>query len=471
MDMPTVTETTSPSRGAGPAPSKERAADATRSGRPQLTEQVVHGGAIDRPDRPHGREGAATHVHVHGGAANRVLSKSAQAMLDNLDKHGDVRGPSEGKPDREGTSTAGVTVVETAGAPAPASEPERPAATGEAPTEQPPAGDKPATSEPAKEAPAPDRPVEKPPEPAADPKLTAELERLQAHNRKLVSELEARSGAPALSDRHKALEEIERLTIEDPIGALERLVVMSIGAKDAKEPAVQRFLAGAYGDWTERELKVPMDKAARAEFGSERNKHLIDRDRRDRAAGETSAAEKAKAAERERTVRETVTTLDRQLVDAKHGEKFPHLMKAELLDGITPGQRLFTAIAQGIAAGDWDKVPGDDKLIEHYSTKIDKEYEARDQKLRAHYAPKPTTSTATPPPASEPSKDKAADAPAKADQAGARTITNASASVAPSTPPKETVATAAKDPKPPTFRNEAERRQWLARKWFDEAGT
>jgi hypothetical protein len=468
MEMPTVTETTSPTRSA-PAPSRERSADAARSGRPQLTEQVVHGGAADRPDRPHGRDGAATHVHVHGGAANRVLSKSAQAMLDNLDKHGDVRGPSEGKPDREGTSTKGITVVESAGAPV--TEPEKPVATSDAPTETTPSPDRPATADPAKEAaPAPEKPIEKPAEAAPDPKLTAELDRLREHNRKLVSELETRSAAPALDDRHKALDEIERLTIEDPIGALERLVTLSIGAKDAKDPAVQRFLAGAYGDWTERELKVPMDKAARAAFGTERNKHLIDRDKRDRASGETSAAERAKTAERERVVRDTVTTLDRQLVDGKHGEKFPHLMKAELLDGITPGQRLFTAIAQGIAAGDWDKVPGDDKLVEHYSAKLDKEYQARDQKLRAHYAPAPTTSTATPPPASDPSKDKAADAPSKEVQAGARTLTNASASVAPPTPPKETAATPAKDSKPPTFRNEAERRQYLARKWFDEAG-
>jgi hypothetical protein len=400
-----------------------------------------------------------------------VLSKSAQAMLDNLDKHGDVHGPSEGKPDREGTSTKGVTVVESSGA-QPTSDPpaETPAATGDAPTESPASSDTLATSEPGKETPAPEKPVEKPAEAAPDPKLAAELDRLQAHNRKLVAELEARGAAPALDDRHKALDEIERLTIEDPIGALERLVTLSIGAKDAKDPAVQRFLAGAYGDWTERELKVPMDKAARAAFGTERNKHLIDRDKRDRASGETTAAEKAKIADRERVVRDTVTTLDRQLVDSKHGDKFPHLMKSELLDGITPGQRLFTAIAQGIAAGDWDKVPADDQLVEHYSKKLDKEYETRDQKLRAHYAPKPTTSTATPPPASDTSKDKAADAPSKEVQASARTITNASASVAPPTPPKEAAPTTAKDSKPPTFRNEAERRQWLARKWFDEAG-
>jgi hypothetical protein len=467
MDMPTVTETTVPTRSSGPAPSKERAADAARGGRPQLTEQVVHGSAIDRPDRPHGRDGAATHVHVHGGTANRILSKSAQTMLENLDKHGDVRGASEGKPDREGTSTAGITVVETAGAPAASGDADKPAETGDAPSEQPAASDTPATSEPAKAAAAPA--PEKPAEPAADPKLTAEIDRLQAHNRKLVSELEARSGAPVLDDRHKALDEIERMAIESPIDALERLFTLAIGAKDAKDPAVQRFLAGVYGDWTERELKVPMDRAARAEFGTERNKHLIDRDRRDRSSGETTAAEKSKAAERERTVRDTVSTLDRQLVESKHGDKFPHLMKSELLDGITPGQRLFTAIAQGLAAGDWDKVPPDDKLVEHYSAKIDKEYQTRDQKLRAHYAPAPTTSTATPTPASEPVKDKAADAPSKEVQAGARTITNASASVAPSTPPKEAAAPPAKD-KPPTFRNEAERRQYLARKWFDEAG-
>lgn len=475
MDMPTVTETTSPSRGAGPTPGRERTADAARAGRPQLTESVVHGGAADRPDRPHGRDGAATHVHVHGGGtANRVLSDKARQMLKNLDEHGDINGPGEGKPAREGTSTTGVTVVESAGGKAAA--PEKPATTAETPEKQPAEGDKPATGEPAKDTPPaePEKQAAKPVEaPAApDPKLAAEIERLQTHNRKLVSELEARTGAPVLDDRHKALDEIERSIIPDPIGAMERLFALSIGAKDHTDPRVQKFMAGVYGDWTERELKVPMDRAARAEFGTERNRLLIERDKRDRETGEKSAAEKSKAAERERTVRDTVTTLDRQLVEAKHGEKFPHLMQSELFDGITPGQRLFTAIAQGIAAGDWDKVPGDDKLVEHYSTKLNKELEARDQKLRAHYAPKqPTTSTATPTPASEPSKDKAADAPAQAEQAGVRTITNASASVAPPTPPKEAApAIQPKDDKP-KWRNEAERRVYLARKHFEGVET
>lgn len=469
MDMPTVTETTSPARSA-PAPGRERAADAARAGRPQLTESVVHGGSVDRPDAPKGRDGASTHVHVHGGGpANHRLSDRAKTMLKNLDAHGNIDGPKDGDTARgPGTSATGVTVVETAGAPP--AEPEKPA---DKPDEAP-AGDRPATGEPAAAAPPePEKPVEKPAEPAApDPKLTAEIERLSAHNRKLVSELEARSGAPALDDRHKELDAIEKMAIENPIGALERLFTLTLAAKDVKDPAVQRFMSGVYGDWTERELKVPMDRAARAEFGSERNKHLIDRDRRDRAAGETSAAEKSKAAERERGVRDTVTTLDRQLVDAKHAEKFPHLMQSELFDGITPGQRLFAAIAQGIAAGDWDKVPGDDKLVEHYSAKLNKELEARDQKFRAHYAPKPTTSTATPTPASEPSKDKAADAPSKEVQAGARTITNASASVAPPKPPVAAApATTATDEKPRVFRNEAERRTYLAEKHFGGVST
>lgn len=465
MDMPTISEV--PAGKSAPNQGSDRAADAARAGRPKLTESVVHGGSVDRPDRPKIREGADSHQHVHGGGpANHRLSDRAKQMLKNLDEHGDINGPKEGADKGPGTSTAGVRVVESDGAP-PVGEPEKPA-------DEAPAGGKPAEGEPAKEPAAePEKPAEKAPEPVAaapDPKLMAEIDRLQAHNRKLVSELEARSGAPALDDRHKELDAIERIAIENPIGALERLFTLAIGAKESKDPAVQRFLSGVYGDWTERELKVPMDKAARAEFGTERNKHLIDRDRRERAAGETSAAEKAKAADRERSVRETVTTLDRQLTEAKHGEKFPHLMNPGPFDDISPGQRLFTAIAQGIAAGDWDKVPGDDKLVEHYSAKLNEELKARDHKLRAHYAPKPATSTATPTPASEPSKDKAADAPAKADQAGVRTITNASASVAPPKPPVAAApATTGKDEKPPTFRNEAERRLWLARKHFEDA--
>lgn len=477
MNMPTISEV--PAGKSAPNQGGDRAADAARAGRPKLTESVVHGGSVDRPDRPKVREGADTHAHVHGGGpANHRLSDRAKQMLANLDKHGDINGPKEGAREA-GTSTAGVTVVETAGTPTPASatsaaSTESAAATAETSTEKPAAGDQPATSEPVKETPA--EPAKEPEKAAAAPaepdaKLKADLDRLQTHNRKLVAELEARSSAaPALDDRHKELDAIERMAIENPIGALERLFTLAIGAKESKDPAVQRFLSGVYGDWTEQELKVPMDKAARAAFGTERNKHLIDRDRRERAAGETTAAEKAKAADRERDVRDTVTTLDRQLAESKHGEKYPHLMNSELFDGITPGQRLFTAIAHGIAAGDWDKVPSDDKLVEHYSTKLNKELEARDQKLRAHYAPKSPPSTATPTPASEPSKDKAADAPSKEAQAGVRTITNASASVAPPKPPVATApATTAKDDKTPIFRNEAERRLWLARKHFEDA--
>lgn len=469
MDMPTVTET--PAGKSAPNQGGDRAADAARAGRPKLTESVVHGGSIDRPDRPKIREGADSHVHVHGGGpANHRLSDRARQMLANLDKHGDINGPKEGEDRSAGTSAKGVTVIETAGTPAPA-ETEKPAEAAAAEVDAAKVGEDNAVDAAAKEPPAePEKPVEKPAEPAApDPKLTAELERLQAHNRKLVSELEARSAPPALDDRLKTLDEIERGIIPDPIGSMERLFALAIGAKDHTDPRVQRFMAGVYGDWTERELKIQMDKAARAEFGTERNRLLIERDKRDRDQGAQSAAEKAKAAERERSVRDTVTTLDRQLVEAKHAEKYPHLMNSELFDGISPGQRLFAAIVQGIAAGDWDKVPGDDKLVEHYSMRLNKELEARDQKLRTHYAPKPSTSTATPTPASEPSKDKAADAPAKADQAGVRTITNASASVAPPKPPVAAAATAAKDDKPPTFRNEAERRLWLARKHFEDA--
>lgn len=475
MEMPTIIEVaTGSTRGAGPAPAENsRAADARRAARPHAVDVTVHGAVTDRG---YGRDGADKHVHVHrggGGPAERVFTDRQRQMLANLDKHGDVNGEGSGGA-RAGVSTTGVTVVErVAGAPA---EPEKQAQDGGEPAKEPdPAAAPTATGgEQAKpdDAKPVETPAEKPAAPAApDPKLAAELERLQAHNRRLVAELEHRS-TPQLDDRLRALDEIERGFLENPIASLERMAVIATGAKDADAPEVKRFLAGVYGDWTERELKVPMDRAARAEFGTERNRLLMARDRREREAAAKAGEGRSQAERRQQVVRDTVAQLDRQLAANKHADKFPLLMQAEDLDGITPGQKLYSAIAHGIAAGDWPELPTDDVLVEHYSKQIEKEYAPRDQKLRARYAPKPTPTAATPAQANDSSTEKAADAPAKAEQAGVRTITNASASVAPPAPPKEAAPAAtptAKDDKEPKFRNEAERRVYLARKHFGDA--
>ena len=469
MEQPTVTVSETPHNAQAKAPAENpRAADARRSGRPHETVATVVGAIGERP-KVTSTSGAVHVTNYSKSPTGRSFTEHQQKMLDNLDKFGDVKGKSD---------NAGTTITVREGG--------RPEAAAEAKPEPAPAkpADAPAPAHAAEARPEVkvDAKPEPKPEPAAkvehDPELATRVERLTEHNRRLAAEVEQlRGGRYEPDERLKALDQIEETWTTDPIGALRKLVALNAGLKE-DSPEIDKLLSHAYADWTGVELKVPIDPGKRGEIESARNRLLIERDRRRRDADAAKAKAEAEAEQGKQRVTEQVNSLGQRLKAETHETKFPLLMEhSQMFDGLRPEQLLFSVIRRGIAAGEFDKDTPDDKLIAHYSAEIEKYYQPRYAKLEDHFKAKlephfkekfaTTTSapsTATPAQASESRTEPAADT----HQAGVRTITNASASVAPPAPPAAATPPAKNDTPPPKFRNEDERRRHYARLRFGD---
>lgn len=466
MEQPTITVSETPHNPAAKVPAENpRAADARRSGRPHEVVATVVGAIGERP-KVTSSSGAVHVTNYSKGPTGRSFTDHQKKMLENLDKFGDVKG------DNAGTT---VTVREgqrAEAAPEPKAEPPKASVKTDEPAVGAAAPEQPKTE--AKSEAKPEPPVEAKP----DAELSARVERLTEHNRKLAADLEqARGGRFEPDERLKTLDQIEELWSTDTIGALRKFVALNAGLKE-DSPDVDRLLSHAYAEWTGHELKVPLDPGKRGEIESARNRLLIDRDRRKRDADAKAKAAEAEAEQGSRRITEQVNSLGDRLKTEDHGKKFPLMMEhAQMFDGLRPEQLLFSVIRRGIAAGEFDEKTSDDKLIAHYSGEIEKYYKPRYDKLEAHFkarlepyfkekfATAPATSTATPAQASESRTEPAADTT----QAGVRTITNASASVAPPAPPAVAATPPAKnDTAPPKFRNEDERRRYYARLRFGE---
>lgn len=466
MKLPTVTVSEGASRASNAAPTEgPRAADTRRVSRPHETVQAVVGaissGAESRRD---------THVTYSKAPEGRALTDGQRKMLENLDKHGDVKGVAD----------TAVTVREGSSAAEAKAEPGRAQGGEPAPEPKASSADAPATPAPAADS----KPAEAKAEPAKtevradDADLKARYERALEHNKRLVEELEARdkAGPGELDDRYKELDAIERDWSSDPIASMRRMVALNAGLK-SDDPMVDRLMGHIYKEWTGKEFKVEMDDGTRAAIGTDRNRLLIERDKRERAAAQKREEDRAKKSEAERRAQAAVKYLEDQL-GSKYADRYQLLKEhAPLFDNLSPAHALFTAISRGIAAGQHKETDPDDILIDHYARELEERYKPRYSRLEEIFTKKlePTfekkfkttataTSTTTPgqAPASE-ARDPAADAP----RDGARTLTNASASVAPPAPPAD--ATPAKDDKqPPKWRSEEERRQYFARLRFGD---
>lgn len=296
----------------------------------------------------------------------------------------------------------------------------------------------------------------------------ARADRLAEHNRKLLGEVEALKKRPTKGEpsaREKALDEIERTWLENPVGAIQRMYALAMGVDDPKHKDVEGELAGLFKDLTEAQLGVPLDPTHKAQREAARTLRMIERERRERKSEQVAPAAVAdqadpdaeQAAQMSAFIASTLPTI-------KHAEKFPLVNAlAEHLDGKKPAELLWAVIKHGVGTGELDPRDPNDRLIEQASRIVEDHYD----KLEAHHQAladrirkaRPSTSTAAP--------TQAADATAtSADPAGqaVRTITNASASVAPATPPasKPPTGTAAE----PTYKSEEERRAAILAKHF-----
>lgn len=407
----------------GPAPDRGQ----MREDRPREVNSFRHGSVI-------GNDSERSRVPVEtlrtDGAALRSFTDHQRKMLADLDATGNFDTP----PVTEQSADGGLNGVATGSDPKP---PTTAATT--------------TTTEPPKVDPAPDHVAQL-------NEVTQRADRLAEVNRKLVAKLEQserRRSTQAPDSRMSALDEIERSWTTDPHSAMRRLTALNAGIDDPSSPDVDRILSDIYTEWTAKELKMRPDPAVEALLESRRNRMLFERDRRAREAAEKASTEtktQETQAARDAQVSNGITA---RLEASKHAERFPLLMQySSLVDRMTPGELVWRAIQQDIQAGVLDPKADDESLINHASKKIETFYQDYRAKLSAA-----SQSTAPTTQATVPVADKQADA----SPSGVRTITNASASVAPAAPPTATTPSAQAKPQK---MSEESRRRALAAKHF-----
>lgn len=410
----------------------------TARARGQISESITvgTGGFSPTRDEPAGRvEQESVTIGKRGGVA---LSERAQKMLANIDKHGTVS-------DDAPTVTVADDSPPAAEAPAAAVTP--------AQEQTPPAQSPPAATA----APSPTAPVTSTEDAIA-------RQRLETANRELVTQLEQLKARPTRGEpsaREKALDEAERSILEDSVGAIRKVYMTALGVDDPKHPQVDKFMTWLYHDLTEHELSVPLDPSVKALRESERNLALRARDKRDAAA----EAQKPEPTEQfvDPDTAAKVPIVARMIAQGDHATKYP-LFRAlsEDFDGMKPEALLWNEIRRGLQTGEYANPltqEQDTQLIDLASRKIESHYQALADKIA-----KARPSTATPTPAAV-----ATDSKADPQATGVRTITNASASVAPATTPAAKPAPTTTTPSKP-WRNERERIRWLAAKHAGESG-
>lgn len=371
-------------------------------------------------------------ITVGSGRQGRQLSESARKMLANIDKHGSVA-------DVEGETPAEVAkpaAVAATPAPAPAATPETPA---------------------------------KPAEAAPTPAHLEEIERYKAvneraikRNQELLAELEGhRKAGPKkdLTKREQLIAEAAQLYLEDSPGALRKFIAAGIDLEDPNHADVTEEMKGLYEDLTAKELGVSLDdgKAAKREMARIRKLHA--RDKREQAAQREAATKPAAAEDGAREVEFIGGQLSVSKADGKtFMQRYPLLSLAEHFDSTKPEALIWKHISAGIRAGELDPNLSNDALIEAAAKKI----EARYQDLGEKYA-KARPGTAQPTPAQPQVASNES-----SQSHGARTITAQDASVAPATPPAKKTEQPAAETKPRQWKNEKERRAYLARKHAGE---
>lgn len=259
--------------------------------------------------------------------------------------------------------------------------------------------------------------------------------RLEATNRQLLARAEAREKQAAPSNpRVEALLAAEQAYVDEgPIAAVRKFISIVLDSKHDGQD-VDTELAGLYTDLTARDLNVPLEQSHLALREASRARLALARDKRERKAQSDAATSKPEQAD-DQPSDQAITFIDNQLRTKGEGDKtfadeFPMLMTmAEHLDGAPPGKLLATVIKREIQIGNLDPKLPDDVLIRTAAQRIEKHYQGLWSKFpgsKTDITKSGDSKTAT---ATTASKDQR-----QATQA--RTINNATASVAPATSPK-----------------------------------
>jgi len=182
---------------------------------------------------------------------------------------------------------------------------------------------------------------------------------------------------------------------------------------------------------------------------------LLERDKRERKASTEQSAAPTQGGE-DPQVTGAITEIASHIKANDFGSKFPLLMQhATRFDGMPPERLVWRLIERGLASGEVPRDATNDRLIQYAADVAENHYRGLRDALAgtAQPQPSPAPSTATPAQASAPATDPKAQPSGQ----GPRTITNASASVAPASPPATTTAPT-EQPKP-KYRSEKARRE------------
>lgn len=284
--------------------------------------------------------------------------------------------------------------------------------------------------------------------------------RLEATNRELLAKLESKSKTTSTPNpRVEALLAAEQAYVDEgPIAAVRKFISIVLdSAHDGKD--VDTELAGLYTDLTARDLNVPLEQSHLALREASRARLALARDKRERKAQSDTAASKPEQAD-EQPNEQAVTFIDNQLrTKGEDGtvfaDKYPMLMTmAEHLDGASPGKLLAKVIKQEILIGNLDPKLPNDVLIRTAAQRIEDHYTGIANKF-----PKPKTDI-TKSGETKPATAKTASKDQR-QTTQARTINNASASVAPASSPKTKKAPQVEER--PKFKSDKERRDWALR--------
>jgi hypothetical protein len=328
----------------------------------------------------------------------------------------------------------------------------------DAPDEEPPSEE----TKPPEEA-APETPTEapKPETPAAPSEDKLRADRLEAANVKLAADLEVERARPRGTTGFVAKTDY----LDDSTTALREYIAHTLGIADPKAKEVDAELALLYTDLTAKELGVPVEEAQQAKRDAARTRQILAREKREREASKQTTEADAKADLEAKTAAHAASIIGNRLQTKREdgtaiAESFPLLMAlSQDLDGMKPESLLWKVVEREIKMGRFDPGTPNEQLIDAAAKLVETHYQAVVAK-----ATKATTPKVSPPSTAPKPNDATASASKETRQQshGARTLTNADASVAPSTPPAPKKPAAKKEP-PPKFKSDSERKDWALR--------
>lgn len=383
-----------------------------------------------------------------GGGTGRKFKESTIKLLDALEAKPEGDTDDEADPDDAGTEADGST-----DAAADPDDTDDADATGDGDTE----GESGEAGE-GKEAP-----------PAVN-EWEARATRTEAANVRLTAELEAARKTPK-SDRtpHETelVDAYDSYVNEGSVPALRKFLGAVIGAApDSKDVSAE--LAGLYADLTAQELGVPLEQSTQALREAARARLALARDKRERKTESDKKAEPVNVDEAQQ-IANAVPYVDNLLVTKGQSgtsiaDEFPLLMSlAEHFDGMKPAEVIARAVKREITTGALDPNVTEGVAVRTVARKIEAYYDGlatKIEKARASKQKPDTTKTGE----KKPSPAATVKSQEQRQSTGARTITNATASVAPATPPPKKKAVATTEKTRRDFKNDREWREHLLTK-------